>query len=81
MDSKMPNAPCPIETKVGTLFNFNADKKITDTLSKIMKAVKIKYKLNKSIKFVSLSLLQKTNSLNPKNDKKIIMIPTSIVIR
>mgnify|MGYP007113569118 CR=1 FL=1 len=36
MDSKMPKAPCPMETKVGTLFNFNADKKITDTLSKIM---------------------------------------------
>ena len=46
MDSKMPNAPCPMDTKVGTLFNFNADKKITDTLSKIMKAVKIKYRLN-----------------------------------
>ena len=42
MDSKMPKAPCPMETKVGTLFNFNADKKITDTLSKIMKTVKIK---------------------------------------
>ena len=42
MDSKMPKAPCTMETKVGTLFNFNADKKITDTLSKIMKTVKIK---------------------------------------
>ena len=58
MDSKMPNAPCPMDTKVGTLFNFNADKKITDTLSKIMKAVKIKYRLNKSIKLGSFSLLQ-----------------------
>jgi hypothetical protein len=54
---------------------------MTETLSKIMKAVKIKYKLNKSIKLGSLSLLQKTNNLNPKNDKKMIMIPTSIVIR
>ena len=66
MDSKMPNAPCPMDTKVGTLFNFNADKKITDTLSKIMKAVKIKYRLNKSIKLGSFSLLQQTNKLKPK---------------
>ena len=35
MDSKMPNAPCPIETKVGTLFNFNADKKIKKEENKL----------------------------------------------
>ena len=81
MDSKMPNAPCPMETRVGTLFNFNADKKITDTLSKIMKAVKIKYRLNRRIKVGSFRLLQKTNNLNPNINKKTIMTPTSIAIR
>ena len=81
IDSRMPNVPWPMDTKVGTLFNFNADKKMTDTLSKIIKTVKIKYRLNKSIKVGSFRLLQKTNSLNPKNDKKTIMITTSSAIR
>jgi hypothetical protein len=38
----MPNNPWPIDTNVGTLFNFNAVKKTTETLSKIINAVKIK---------------------------------------
>jgi len=54
----MPNNPCPIETNVGILFNFKADKKITDTLSKIIKAVNIKYRLNKRDKVGSFNLLQ-----------------------
>ena len=42
IDSKIPINPCPKDTNVGTLFNFKADKKITDTLSKIIKAVNTK---------------------------------------
>lgn len=54
----MPNRPWPIDTNVGILFNFKADKKITDILSKIIKAVNTKYRLNKSDKLGSFNLLQ-----------------------
>ncbi len=42
MDSATPNRPWSIETIVVGLLNFKADKKTTDTLSKIIKTVKIK---------------------------------------
>ena len=58
IESKIPIMPCPIETKVGTLFNLSADKKTTETLSKITKIVKNKKSLNKSTKDGSFRPLQ-----------------------
>ncbi len=44
MERIIPNKPCIIERMVGVLFNLSADKKTTDTLSKMIRQVKIKYK-------------------------------------
>jgi len=43
MESIIPNKPCAIDRMVGVLFNLSADKKTTDTLSKIIRQVKTKY--------------------------------------
>ena len=40
----IPKKPCAMESMVGILFNLSADKKTTDTLSKMIRQVKIKYK-------------------------------------
>ena len=44
MERIIPNTPCAMESMVGVLFNLSADKKTTDTLSKMIRQVKIKYK-------------------------------------
>ena len=61
IDSKIPKIPWKIDNNVGTLFNFKADKNITDTLSNITKMVKIKKSWYNTIKDGSFSPLQKTN--------------------
>jgi hypothetical protein len=44
MERIIPIKPCAMERIVGALFNLSADKKTTDTLSKMIRHVKIKYK-------------------------------------
>lgn len=42
IERNIPRIPCIIEIIVGVLLNFNAERKITETLSKIIRHVNTK---------------------------------------
>ncbi len=42
IERNIPRIPCTIEIIVGVLLNFNAERKITETLSKIIRHVNTK---------------------------------------
>ena len=58
IDNKIPKIPWNMDSMVGTLFNFNADKKTTETLSNMIKQVNTKYKWYKDNICKSLNPIQ-----------------------